>query len=447
MQNLALGNAQLQSAIAQLEALKVEQGSTIEQQVETEAQLREELSRRTAELQNLTLGSAQLRDVVAQLEALKVEQGSTIEQQAETQTQLREDISRRLAEALELERLLALKTDEVEQLTAVERDLQVELEVLSATRVENERLIEIRGQELEALRGLFSEQAEELDRVRTAHASLQDRLHQKVTEIGTLNTRIAVLGDEVSTLTGAETESETTINQLVTDNLQYQDEIGAKQQQIQDLEQRIQLLQTNNEDFKRELDYTRRLQADRQEQIETLQLVMRQLSDDLKARDQRLETLISENERLVKAGTQGDVQIAQLRQAYQDRLAELTNLESALAARSGEVEQLQSELVELKEESQIMLRPARSPANRYVVEVFFSKSLAGDPVFQYRLPGQASATTVSRDELHAMLRQLKNERTEGLYTKVIFPDENQLSFGEAWNFTQRIQSNYDYYSQ
>lgn len=436
-------SAELAAVISELDAAQQSYRTSL-QSIE---QLQQQLAARSSELESLTFDLAQQQGAIEQLETLKAEQSSTIAQHAETQAQLREQLSRQVAEAEEIRRLLAAKTEEADQLAEMERSLQVEIEALSATRDESERVSVSRTQEIESLRGLYSEQTQELERVQGAYASLQDSLQQKVAEIDTLNTRIASLGEEVSTLTGVEFESQATINQLVTQNLQYQEEIGAQQRQIQDLEQQNKQAQTRIDDYKRELDYTQRLQTDRQNQIETLQTVMRQLSDDLKARDNRLETLLSENERLVRSGSQGDVQVAQLRQAYQERLAELTELQSALAASSGEVEQLQTELVELREENQLMLRPARSPVNRYVVEVFFSKSRDGDTIFEYRLPGQSAATEVSRTQLHAALNRLKTERSEGLYTKVIFPDENQLSFGEAWSFTQEIQSNYDYYSQ
>lgn len=489
-------SAELAALLTDLDTVK----QSYNESLESIEQLQGQLAKRTVELQDMTLASAQLQGVIEQLETLKTEQGSTIEQQVETQAQLREELSRRLTEVLELERQLAAKIDEVEQLTAVERVSQAELtrtqnqlstvlnelelakssgEALSQqqqTQIasisqdlsQSEQTIEEQKQELSSLKTLYSERLSDLQRVESEfiererelarmqeqlassieHAStLQDRLQSKVTEVDTLNTKIAALGDEVSTLTGSETRNKAMISQLIAENLQYQDQISAQQQEIQDLEQSIQQAHIQNEDYRRELDYTRRLQADRQKQIETLRTVMQQLSSDLKAREQRVETLLSENERLLKSGVQGDQQIAELRQAYQQRLTELADLQTVLAARSGEVEQLQSELVELKEESQIMLRPARSPINRYVVEVFYSKSPTGDNVFQYRLPGEASATRVSRAELDSVLNKLKNERSEGLYTKVVFPNEDHLTFAEAWSFTRQIQSNYDYYSQ
>ena len=213
-----------------------------------------------------------------------------------------------------------------------------------------------------------------------------------------------------------------------------------------ELERTIQQITIENEELLRELDYSRRLQADRQQQFETLQSVMAQLSADLKSRDERIESLQTEKEELFETGVKSDHEIAELREAYQQRLTELANLQTALTSRSGEVEQLQSEIVELQEERQILLRPARSPVNRYVVDVIFNKSLQGENVFHYRLPGEAAAVRVSREELEAVLARLKSERSEGLYTRVIFPDEDRLTFSEAWAFTQHIQSNYDYYS-
>ncbi len=538
-------SASLTARLGELEVLQ----QTYRESLASIESLQAQLQERSAQLQDQTLASAQLQGVVEQLESVKTEQGETIEFQVETQAQLREELSRRVAQVSELERQLLAKSDQFTQLTAREASLMADFETLSASHFENTQVIENQERQIQTLRDQIAQQLANLDdaqraiesqatqltevreqqvatlneleqerrlneqlkqqqsdqiasmteqlsvneqtaeqqtqqieslKVRYAERlaelnrveadfkerklevtrlqeqltsmieqldSLQTALSVRDTQISTLNVQIGALDDEVDWLSASEKELKEQIIQLLNEKSEHQDEIAQQRQELQGLEDEIRRVTIENDDFRRELEYSRQLQADRQQQLVTLQTVMQQLSQDLKARDERLESLRSENDRLLKTEIRGDRQITQLRQAYQERLKELNNLQQALASRSGEVEQLQSELVEFEHERELMLRPARSPANRFVVEVFFSKSDSGDAIYQYRLPGQSATNRVSRDELENLLERLKNERSEGLYTKIIFPDEDRLSFSEAWDFTQHIHSNYDYYSR
>ncbi len=499
---------------ARLEELESLQESYRESIVSIE-NLQAQLEDRSTRIRALTLASAQLQGVIEQLESVKSEQGSTIERQVETQAQLREEMSLRNAQLAELEQRLSATSDQVMQLTEHKRNLELQigtaereleaqqlqlsrsreqltttLEELEQVRLasarfnerqqqeiaemvtqlsDRDKTIGLQQQNLETLKERYAsqlaklnraeadfiERERELVRLQTQLSATIDRLDSlqsvlvaRDTQISSLNTQLASLDDEVSTLTGSDKESKQQIIQLLSEKTDYQSQVARQQQQIESLEQEIQRISIQNEDFKRELEYSERLQADRRQQIEDMQLIVQQLSSNLQGRDEDLASVRAENERLLKTGIRGDQELAQLRQAYQQRLQELDNLQQALTSRSGEVEQLQREIVELAEEREIMLRPARSPANRYVVEVLFSKSLiSGDSIYQYRLPGQESVSQVSRKELEAVLTRLKAERSEGLYTRIIFPNEQHLSFSEAWEFTQHIQSNYDYYSQ
>ena len=445
-----------------------------------------ELEQRNAEIEELTASSSKLQDVVARLESTRSEQGATLESQEQEIESLRERAAQQL---IALENLQQAYQAQGNELAGVQDELSDTLAMLENTRLTSadtserqqqqitsistqlsasEQTISQQRQELTSLKDRYTERLAELERIEADYIerereasrlqtqlaatierldSLETVLAARDTQISSLNVEIASLDDELTSLAGSEKQSISLINQLNQELTNYRNQVSLQDRQITLLEQEVQRITVQNDDFKRELEYSRQLQADRQQQLETLQSVMQQLSDDLKARDERLETLFAENERLLKSGVRGDQEISQLRQAYQDRLEELRNLQQALSSRSGELEQLQGEVVELKEERQLMLRPARSPASRYVVEVYFTKSATGDPIYQYRLPNQSSATQVSRIKLEALLENLKNERAEGLYTKIIFPDESALSFSEAWAFTQHIQSNYDYYSQ
>ena len=147
-------------------------------------------------------------------------------------------------------------------------------------------------------------------------------------------------------------------------------------------------LQKLNDDLKREIIYLERQQSDQSRQLDRLLAVTEQLGKDIENRQQTIDKLSIEKESMQFASRQSEQELTQLKQAYQSRLLELTELETAFASRSSEAQQLQTELVELKEETQLMLRPARSPVNRYVVEIHYSKDQSGSNFITYILPGE-----------------------------------------------------------
>ncbi len=91
-----------------------------------------------------------------------------------------------------------------------------------------------------------------------------------------------------------------------------------------------------------------------------------------------------------------------------------------------------------------LIRPARSPAGRHVVEVRYWKE---DD--QYRIVwhegDKGEFQPISRQQLDRVLSRLLEQHPNGLYVKVIFPENSGLSYNEAWEFTNHLHSHYDYY--
>ena len=111
------------------------------------------------------------------------------------------------------------------------------------------------------------------------------------------------------------------------------------------------------------------------------------------------------------------------------------------------ISQLTGELQELQIKYERLVRPARSPEGRYVVEVRYSRQ-QGTSVIQLNTPESPGFERVSRDALDKQLTALKEEKgAEGLYVKVIIPEKSGLTFNEAWGFTNRLHRLYDYYFQ
>ena len=91
-----------------------------------------------------------------------------------------------------------------------------------------------------------------------------------------------------------------------------------------------------------------------------------------------------------------------------------------------------------------LVRPARSSSGRHLIEVRYWKE---DGAYQisWREGGEGTYQPISRGQLDKVLTRLAQANENGLYVKVIFPENSGLSYNEAWEFTSHLHSNYDYY--
>lgn len=93
-----------------------------------------------------------------------------------------------------------------------------------------------------------------------------------------------------------------------------------------------------------------------------------------------------------------------------------------------------------------LVKPARSTKGRHLVEVRYWKS-DGQFNISWREGDSGEFQRISRKQLDAVLTRLSGEKENGLYVKVIFPENAGLSYNEAWKFTSEMHKNYDYYFQ
>ncbi len=93
-----------------------------------------------------------------------------------------------------------------------------------------------------------------------------------------------------------------------------------------------------------------------------------------------------------------------------------------------------------------LVRPARSTKGRHLVEVrYFKKD--GKRHIEWRDGGMGEFKVVSQQTLDKQLAALKKQQQDGLYIKVILPENSGLSYSEAWKFTNELHKKYDYYFQ
>ncbi len=149
------------------------------------------------------------------------------------------------------------------------------------------------------------------------------------------------------------------------------------------------------------------------------------LQDEHAARGQRIEVLQAE--------------VARLQQARDRQRERLASLESARAA-------LQGEYDTLKRKYDRLVRPARTPRGKHVVEVRYRK-VNGKPVIRLRDQGWKQSRVVSRKALEQHLARLKEKYPGKLYVKIIIPADSGLSYAEAWRFMKSLLERYDYWYQ
>lgn len=105
---------------------------------------------------------------------------------------------------------------------------------------------------------------------------------------------------------------------------------------------------------------------------------------------------------------------------------------------------LASDFDNLKVKYDKLVRPARTSSGRHLIEVRYSKE-GGKYLISWREGGDGSYQPIKRSRLDKVLQRLSKEKKNGLYVKVIFPENSGLSYNEAWEFTSHLHGNYDYY--
>ncbi|MET0048446.1 MAG: hypothetical protein ABW066_11730 [Sedimenticola sp.] len=139
-------------------------------------------------------------------------------------------------------------------------------------------------------------------------------------------------------------------------------------------------------------------------------------------------------------------QLASLQDRYTTQSEELQQEKTTGRQTILELSSLRGEYRELKIKYDRLVRPARSPEGRYLVEVRYSK-VDGQFLIDAKTQDEAGFSRISQQVLEQKLSQLKAVQSDGLYIKVIFPENSGLSFNEAWSFTNNLHNSFDYYYQ
>lgn len=244
------------------------------------------------------------------------------------------------------------------------------------------------------------------------------------------------------------------------------------EEQIQQL--RLEIMRLQDKGIERESLITEQLSAiadltnqrdDLTQQAAQLMLIRKRLEADVENRKAQLRTAASELQsrelELSSARTdidnlksnlvslQGNLDASQqLSSELSRKLAEKQKELEANRREARDMERKYLVLVgdydSLKGKYDKLVRPARSTTGRDLVEVRYWKA-DGEFQIAWREGNQGEFQNISRKRLDLVLTRLSRERENGLYVKVIFPENAGLSYNEAWEFTSHLHRNYDYY--
>lgn len=179
---------------------------------------------------------------------------------------------------------------------------------------------------------------------------------------------------------------------------------------------------------------------------------------------QQLEESVNQAQNQLNVNTQelGDLQqrFTTLQTHFQEKEQQLTDAKTSLEQQNQlltnaqsdrqQVEQkylvLADEFDNLKVTYDKLVRPARSSKGRYLVEVRYIKR-EGKYRIAWRKNGKGDFVAINAGKLDQRLTKLKQQKPDGLYVKIILPEDSGLSYSEAWKFTSHLHKNYDYYFQ
>jgi len=238
------------------------------------------------------------------------------------------------------------------------------------------------------------------------------------------------------------------------------EQLHAADLRIEELETRVSRLQEQNAVRARAI-------ADRDLQLETLLEERNSLAQQAAQLQIDKNTAEQQSRLAEEQKKRASRELADLQQAYRELKEELQRKSLQIAALKSKLEFQSQQLAEARQERQDvegkylvlaedydslrvkydkLIKPARSAKGRYLVEVRYYKR-KGRYRIEWRKGDSGEFKPVSRNELDAILARLKKKHKEGLYIRVILPEDSGLSYSEAWKFTNDLHRRYDYYFQ
>ena len=383
----------------------------------------------------------QLRESVSQTETMTTQRGEMemrIAALGDEVVRLRSVLAQAEAERSAAEETIVLKESEISALLDDVGALQKVREALAAEKAgltEELAAVEDERQQLstekaalsEELAGVIAQSQNQLEQL-AASEGLREQLSLDLTN---LNNALSELQSEQSRLilaAEARAQDQATVVQARDTLLRDRDALA---EQVNALEVTRSALRTEVSALRNEMAGLVRTSVSTELALEESRLEGEELTARLA--ETALEYKLTKEE------------LAYLRAQYADEVEAFSKeRELLVATHKAELDILRERHSDLESKYNRLVRPARSKVGRFVVEVRFWKE--GDARRYSLRPASGSEISVSESELHQQLTAIKARHGEKLYTKVM-PDDNSLTHGEAWRFTNKILNRYDYYYQ
>ncbi len=456
-EGLTQQKTELESALQSTEAERSSLTESLKQELARIASLAESQRRLQDELAQLIVVRDELEQAhfgaLQQIAQLTADTESLAQQNVDLETALQSTDAERssLAESLQQahERIASLSEsqlglqDELAQLIAIRDELkQANIKLQQAHSGALQQVAQLTA-DTEDLAQQNTDLETALQGKEAERSLLETSLARALERISTLSTDQLALQADLETLLAARQALEqanvqlTANEQFLTGNieslsdklsdlkLQSETEITSLTTERATLEEQIHILSVQLEQVRRLLtrsDFENQLLAEEMAQVERI------------------------NESAAERFNRLTEEILSLTDLIEQRGIEIAALKATASASAQQYQSLQEEYETLGKEFHKLIRPARSSAGRTVVEIWVAK-VAENWTYKIKRPDDTESSQVTRSELDSTLQGLKDEFGKSLYTKIVVPDNSNLSFNEAWGITWEILRKYDYYYQ
>ncbi len=471
--NVRLQQAQLETSV-KVEGLTADTVALIREKSDLEAALQGVEAERASLSESLTEAREQIGLLTGSERELQDEVGLLIaarEELARQKSDLEAALQGVEAERTSLSESLTEAREQIGLLTGSERELQDEVGLLIAAREELAR----QKSDLEAA----------LQGVEAERTSLSESLTEAREQIGLLTGSERELQDEVGLLIAAREElarqksdleaalqgveaERTSLSESLTEAREQIGLLTESERGLQDELVRLtanELLLTRNIGFLDEALAELKLQSEAEvaslideratleeriytlsEQLEHLRRLLSRSALENQLLTEEMAQVERINESAAERYTRVTDEILSLKELIEQREVEIASLKASADTASQQYRTLQEEYESLDVQYRKLVRPARSPAGKTVAEVRVVK-IAGTLSYSIKRPDDPGLVTVPREQLDSILEDLKNRLGKSLYTRIVIPDNSNLTFNEAWGFTWEILRKYDYYYQ
>ena len=193
-----------------------------------------------------------------------------------------------------------------------------------------------------------------------------------------------------------------------------------------------------------QLQQINNLYSSLQDEHATVQQQKEQISRQLEDKTETLARFEADLNELSEQHGALKTELASSEEARLKTEEQLAVVTSQAASADQELASIRGEFSDLQVKYNKLIKPARTSKGKHVVEVVYTKKGNSD-VYRIKNTGDASSRTVSNKQLHSQLAELKKQHGKNLYIRLIFPEDSQLSYNDAWKFSKEILGKYDYY--